>query len=476
MTRFFTGVDPDTLTGSANPSTEVKYNPDPLQIRQEKDFIVKSIILVAYDGSEYDINWIREELVIRESVFENFMTGYLVLDDSVDLPQLYPIIGEEKLKVVFTRPAVSDEEDQLPDYTGVFRIYKMTNQQLDADRKQHYVLHFASEEYIKTLKYRVQRAFEGLKYSTMVEKIFNKYLAGRKPLEVEVTKGEHKFVIPNYYPVEFFNAVSVMSISAANKGANYFFFEDKDQFNFKSLGELFGGGVKETYLYQPANVLLDQNRILKDRDIEKDIVSAEGYNLSSTFDILANLIQGMYASRLVTIDSVRKIYNVYDFDYKEKFDSFPHIEKHDVCSDDLDALNGPQSSVRVVTTNLDQDKVSWIASREPGILPNKIEKWLQKRMTQLLQIQNMKISVVVSGDPRRKCGEIVEFKIPSQVGDVRKDKPQEENKYLTGKYFVSTVIHQLVRDSYKLHLELIKDTYFNKIEHVDPTDLLDPIW
>lgn len=476
MTDFFVGADEDTLTSSATPSTAVRYNPDPLQIRQENDFIIKNIFLIAYNGKEYDINWIRDELVIHESVFQSFVTGHIVIKDSIDLPQLFPIIGEEKLKVIFTRPVASDKEGTLPDYVSEFRVYKMTHQQLHADRRQEYVLHFVSEEAIKNLKYKVQRAFDGEKLSTMVTKVFNKYLAGRKPLAIETTKGKHKFVIPNYLPVEFFNVAAVRSVSEKNNGANYFFFEDKDQFNFKSLGELFGGGVKETYLYQPTNTLKNADIVIKPREIEKDIVAAEMYKLGNTFDILSNLTQGMYSSRMLTVDCVRKRYDFYDFDYKKKFASFPHIDKHDVCTDDLDALDSPPASYRVVTTNMDQNQVDWIASREPGIIPNKIEKWLQKRITQLLQIQNMKILAIVSGDPRRKCGEIVEFKMPSQVGDARADKPQEENKYLTGKYFISTLTHVLSKTDYKLRMELIKDTFFNKIDHIDIKPILDPIW
>lgn len=476
MSKFFSGADVETLASSEKPSTEVRYNPDPLKIRQENDFIIKSIILTAYNGAEYDVNWIRQDLVIQESVFQGFITGYIVLKDSVDLPQLYPIIGEEKLKVTFTRPIASDKEAELPDYVGEFRIYKMTHQRLNADRNQEYVLHFVSEEAIKNLKYKVQRSFDGLKYSTMVQKVFDKYLAGRKPLEVEVTKGEHKYTIPNYMPVEFFNAVAVMSVSAANKGANYLFFEDKDQFNYKSLGELFGGGVQEEYLYQPTNTLENEKTIIKDREIEKNIRAAEMYKVNGTFDILSNLTQGMYASRMVTVDCTRKIYNVYDFDYKEEFGSFPHIEKNDVCTDDLDALGSPLAAFKTVTTNLDHDKVSWIASREPGILPNKIEKWLQKRMTQLLQIQNTKIVATVSGDPRRKCGEIVEFKVPSQVGDVWEGKAQEDNKYLAGKYLISTLVHRLAKTKYTMTMDLIKDTFLEKIEHTDIKEVLDPIW
>lgn len=464
------------LKPTDNPSAETRSNPDPLEIRQENDFIIKNIFLIAFNGKEYDINWLRSDLVIRESVFQSFVTGHIVLNDSVDLPQLFPIIGEEKLKIIFTRPAVSDTNGQLPDYEAEFRVYKMTHRNVVSDRKQEYVLHFVSEEAIKNLKNKVQKSFVDKRWSEMIENIFNKYFAGRKPLELEVTKGKHKYVVPNFMPVQFFNLAAIMSVSDEGNGSNYFFYEDQEKFNYKTLGKLFQGPVKETYFYQPANTFKDDGIVLHRRELETDIVSFEKFKHTGTFDILSNLGQGMYASRLLTLDSVRKKYEIIDFDYKEKFDSMPHLYDNDVCTDDLDALGSPEASFRVATTTLDHDVVPWIASKEPGIKPNKIEKWLQKRITQLLQVQNVKIVGTVSGDPRRKAGDIIEFKVPSQVGDVDAEKPQDDDKYLNGKYFVSTVIHHLSRIDYKMELELIKDTFFSGIEHIDIKPILDPIY
>jgi hypothetical protein len=469
MPDYFTGSD---SFSSRNESTELGSNPDPEKIRQEKDFIIKSIILQSYNGKEYDVNWLRTDLVIKESVFQSFITGSITLRDAVDLPQLFPIIGEEKLKIVFTRPSVDNEE--LPDYTAEFRVYKMSGQTLSADRRQTYTLHFISEEAIKNLKYGVRRSFSGLQFSEMVIKVFEKYLSGRKSLKIESTKGKHKFVIPGYSPIEFFNTAAVMSVSNSNNGANYFFWEDKDQFNFKSLGELFKQEKKETYLYAPANILNSKDVIIKDRDIEKDIRTAETYTVSNTFNILENIMQGMYSSDLMGIDLVRKRAVVHEFNYKESFEEFPHIEKHDICSDESDAIDA--GAGKLVPTNEGHDIVSWISSREPGILPTKVEKWLQKRMTQILQIQNTIVSTEVSGDPRRKCGDIIEFLIPSQIGNVSEEQKQEENKYLTGKYFVSTVVHRLSGAQYTMSLDLIKDSYFSEIEHTDIKEILDPIW
>lgn len=465
-----------------------EFNPSPLpepgdtppkkKIRQEGDFYLEDVKIICFNGAEYELRLVMIELNIYEDVFMNSMSGTIELRDSNDLPNLFPLIGEEKLILKFTRPDEnSGREDDgrlLPSFKMEFRVYKMAARQREDERKQSYVLHFCSPETIKNHKVKVRKNFEDKLYSEMVEIVYDENIAENKPIRVEKTTFEHDFAIRNMQPFKFFNQVAVQSLSPGVGGSSYVFYEDVEKFNFISLNTLMAEPPAQEYIYQVSNVLEDKNiKSPQDRQIEKDIYAVEGYGFTGSFDILKNLTGGMYASRLFTYDPVRHRFfeDENELDYDKAFDLTEHVSKEKLCTGDLDALGSPLSYHKLMCTNKDHDKIPWIVDKEPGILPWQIEEFVLLRANILQQIDNQKIHISVSGDPRRKVGETIEFQLPRSTGDA--DKPLEEDQYLSGKYLVTALRHRITVNRYWIDMEIIKDSYLSKIEHIDPAKLYD---
>ena len=71
------------------------------------------------------------------------------------------------------------------------------------------------------------------------------------------------------------------------------------------------------------------------------------------------------------------------------------------------------------------------------------------------QVGGMIINVEVSGDSRRKCGDVVNLRLtPLQPGS-----KEDENldKYLCGNYLVTSIQHKITPDGYVMAMELSKD-------------------
>lgn len=456
-------------------STET-YRPSAMEISREGDFYIKEISLTAFNGEKYDITHLRVNLMIFESIFTTAVTGEITLQDSLDLPHLMPLIGEEKIKFVFTRQDVpgkskTREGRLLEDVSIEFRVYKMSGRENIKDRHQNYTLHFISDDFLNNFKIRVLKSYKAMPYSDMAAAILTEKLKTKKELNIETTKYLHSMAITNINPFAALNMLASRSESAEGNGCLYVCYEDRQKFNFVSIGKLFQQEVSESYSYGVRNVLEDTDSWYKDRTIEADLRSFEGYGFSGSFDVLKGLFMGLYGSRLLTYDLIRRIYEVKDFDYNAEFSAFKHLDKNKVFTDGLDVLSAPLAHVKFVATDKDHDIVPWIAEKEPGILPSRVEEHLLYRQSQLNQINQAKVVGTIPGDPRRKVGQIINFLLPHQQGNFSEEKAGEPyDNYLQGKYLITGLTHRIDVDKYMVDMEMIKDSLYTPIKHVNPVE------
>lgn len=439
--------------------------------RKEYDFIVKHIKLVAYNGAEYDITLLRISLSIYEDLFNFCTSGEITLQDANDLPHLMPIIGEEKIKIKFTRfkPGNDpDKEEEIEEAIDVeYRIYKIGDRQMLKDKHQVYTLYFTQAEFITNLKTKLSRSFIDLPYSEMVKIAFEE-LKSDKEFVVEDTDFEHKYICPRITPMEMINTLACRSVSASGNGTTFFFFSDRDKFYYLSAGYLIDQPSQGEYTYQIKNVLENTDTTYKDRTIEQDLKSVEFFGHVANFDILQSLAQGHYASTLLTYDITRQKWEVIEFDYLKEFDSFKHLGSTMPHTENLDALGEPKSFMRFLATDKDHDIIPWIAGKEPGIKPNRVEEYTLYRYSQIKQLQGNTIRIQVSGDPRRKVGQNIDFILPQHMGNNSEERPEELDEYISGKYLITSIVHRLEYNKYIMEMEIIRDSFIKEPEHVDP--------
>ena len=305
-------------------------------------------------------------------------------------------------------------------------------------------------------------------------------------------------------------------------GSSFLFYETIKGFFFVSLETLMAGGgmgystvpgtddfsptelvftapenpVKEVYVVQPKRMEAKKDDV---KNVAIEMTAVESYQFSSNFDVLENLTKGMYSNRLLTHDLVRMKYDTLDFNIhdpenleetvtkladgttevlnvkkkadeaKNFSDNFTHLGKGKLCSINQFAMGSPESVISFYPTNFAHDVrfkddlgpegVMGTVKSQLNIIPNRVEQWMQSRMVQSQQLNNIKLSVRAPGLSTRTVGDVIEFKMPTQFLEDRDGKTQStHHKYLSGYYLITKLRHHFTKEKYEIEFEAIKDS------------------
>ena len=429
-----------------------------------RDYKLDSLTLTSPSGGSVSLMKKFISCSIYESIHSNTLSCEITILDTANLPRHMPIIGQkETLSIKFKMRGAKDK-----DYK--FKIYAMRKKLLPAaGRKQVYVLDGTSEETFKDIHTKVSRSYYD-SIENIIQSIYDDYLKTDKELHVDepTQKTKKKIIIPNWSPLTAINWLVARAVSAENPEAcNYVFYEDYNPknpgFHLTTLEKL----VKEAkdkpkmeYLYYSRKHRSFENVQEKSgqRDVGYEFRNIEGLSFSEPGNRLEEIGAGMWASRLLTHDIVRKHYEIKDFNLKKEWDGVKHVEKEYPIIKDKDEFSSEKDTVYDFKP---KHKFLNKKNRRGGktVKDNdEYEKWFLKRKSLMKQYDTMRIYVNVSGDTRRKCGDIVAATFePLEPG-----KPQDSekiDKYITTKYMVTSVRHFFQQDGgYEMDMELSKDS------------------
>lgn len=444
-------------------------------LRRERDYYINYIKIVAYNGKEYSIAAQMIEFSFHENIALPGIYCSVTLFDAIDFPTLLPMIGEERLKVSFTR-----QDEKAVDKEGGFKkpivldlpIYKLSNRSPDSTSRkgQAYTIHATSDEMLQSLKTKVRLGLKGKTYSEMVKEVFDTYAKVKKPIEVEETSHLHDFCISNMNPFRFISHVSGRSISPKYGGCVYFFYEDRDKFYFKSLGSLFESEKILDLNFAVKNILQQGGDATgpKRNIFERDMYSVESLEHSGSYDLIKTIITGGYSQKAIFFDPIRQTITTKEFDIEDEWDSLPHIDKVKPFTSKNLARSAPDSKMSVHWTNFEHDTVAHITEKEPGINPFRLEDFALRVNSQMDAMMRNSIDVVLPGTPDLKVGKRVNFTLPEHLGKTGAEEPEELDRYLQGDYLVLSVMHLIKSGEYTCGATLVKDSFFAQIKHRNP--------
>lgn len=446
-------------------------------LRRDRDYYIDYLKIVAYNGKEYSIANQMIEFTYHENIATPGVYCSVTLYDAIDFPTLLPMIGEERLKVSFTR-----QDEDTANSQGGFKksivldlpIYKLSNRSPEAKSRkgQAYTLHATSDEMLQNLKTKVRLGLKGLKYSDMVSKVYDTYVKVTKPIEVEETKHVHDFCIANMNPFRFITHVSGRSISPKYGGCLYFLYEDRDKFHYKSLGALFESEKILDINFAVKNILDQKGEgdSPKERLFKKDMYSVEAIEHKNSFDLIKTITLGSYSQKAIFFDPIRQTITTKEFDIDTEWDSLPHIDKVKPFTEKNKAKYAPDSKLAVHWTNFEHDVVEHITSKQPGINPFRPEDFSMRVSSQLDIMMRNSIDVVLPGTPDLIAGKKVKFYLPEHLGKVSDSEPEELDRYLQGDYLIVGVMHRITTTEYTCAATLVKDSFFADIKHRNPEE------
>ena len=449
-------------------------------------------------GQPVNITSLYQKLTIEENIFKPFIEGSLTIFDGAGYQEIFPIMGEEHLEL----DIISSFDDFLNEtprrIRGLFRIYNVTPMNtIGSQPGKAFTLDFISEQYFQNLRTKVHYSTIDKKQtlSRIVKTIYENYIkfsesnydddmaAGyRKDIEIENTLRNYQIIFPNVSPYQAILMCAKRSISkdTSKKGASFLFYEEFEKFHFKSLESIQQEPEKFILVYIPN--LDDKTKIdevySRNQTADFDFIYIDNYQINRSFDVMENMSQGMYSSKLITHDFERMQYHEYDFEYVPKLDftvktikrdgkDVRVIKKTNPNSNDVivdrskavargkltttlnDMLNHPDQKVHLTSTTLNHDIVFDVNQSEPGgyeqkgIEPKDIEKYFLQRNSQIQQFDNVKVEVALrNSNTKIKVGDVVKFNLPSDIDPGQMTVP-DTHFYYSGNYVVSKVVHSM---------------------------------
>ena len=439
------------------------------------DFRVKVVNILSYrkaEGSEkaFRVNLIPQTMAVNlvEDVTMPVITGSIDVADGQDFRTLLPLTGNEKLELHIFTPG-QREIQYIEGQTDTLAVYKIDKIRLSGGtgRQQVYRVHFISREAIRNSITRISKAFSGPVENAVHEIISDeKYLDTVKPIYLEPTATNSKYVIPNLKPFQTIKFLGQNAVSNKYSNAGYLFFERTDGFHFRSFESLMALNgatarpVKEAYAIQPASVRNEKG----DANVIQDLQSPDSYSFENVANTLEELNKGLYANRLITHDIYNKKITTFDYDYHEQFGQFFHTE-HDQGNrtdskylrplaklDDTDKVLSDYPMAKLMNV-VDTKKVhnDYEFTPPEDILPNKV--------SQRAQMANFHLVMTVPGQTRMNCGEMISFALPNQR-PVQHDQPQTLNPYYSGRYLVLSLKHKfdVVAQKHTMNIRCVKDS------------------
>ncbi len=520
------------------------------------------LTFINYRGRQYTVDSDENSSIlgfsINESLFEsNVITGDIKILDGAGLDERIPLIGQERVRIQLKNQLLGG-----PDWDAEYTIIKRSSTIEDGTVK-FYVLDFCSDEFIANLRNRVSKSYKSQLAGHIVSDIYEKYIQddifvkNKKVLHYD-EKGDSDgtffgmhFVFPTIRPFKAIDMVVKKSVASnvemrrqeqsANFG-KFLFYENKFGFYFKALSDLLHPLVttSQAEIEDSDNLkaleatgqdfgLQDALRREKGKRISSPAVTTSAdipvasyvirpadhigmkpeqkeflvirFKLQSTFNVLNNLIEGMYSGRLLTYDpTTQRIGSInqasatpyidpssndnrftnalykanhkvtyYEYDYWNQFSNFRHIGggKNPLTNDKHYGIDKTEAFYKYVSTNFNHNEKmitkllqNVMTDNDKGAISvdKQVERWLIQSYSQTRQMKNIITQITVPGDHNRVVGEIISLKYPSNY------YPNEEHSFYTGFYLITKISHTVSQHgSYLTTMELAKDALFSRL-------------
>lgn len=380
---------------------------------------------------------------IYQDMFTPLMHGVLNLREAHDFANLFPLVGEEILRVHIITPGFKEEYA----IKGEFYIYKMDSKLRAADRESFYSLHFISKEALVDLNKKISRTYEG-KISDIVTKLIREdnALETNKPITIEPTYNKTKYTSNFWSPLKNINYLMENAVND-NGSPSYVFFENQFGINFVSLESLYQVPVYQSFVMD--NYSADVPKTGSSyRDLDKDYQRVLELHTDESFDYMKRIRSGMYGSRyqyydLTTKQYVDKIYNPLDDFPKDK-----HLNPNSLISDT--AIFRPSSLTF-------RDSKDYGNFNKYGDVTN--VDITPHRISLLQQLNANKVVISVFGRTDYAVGQVMNLTAYKIRQLNQTDDPNEYiDEIISGNYIVTALNHFITRKKHDCSIELMKES------------------
>jgi len=399
-----------------------------------------------------DITQISYEFSYYESIFSPAVSLEILINDGVGLINDFPLVGDEHIILSFKTKGADDSNS----IDLNMRSYKVGNRVRSGERAMMYPIYAMNERAVTNPKTEVVSAFGG-KISDFIRQFVNFF-------RVEQTQGEYKYVATGQTVFDTITILAREAESDINPSSAYVFYETSDGYHFVTLDTLFNQPTSKQYYYA-------QKSVRRSNDISGDAISDDKLittlEHSKSNDLIGSMENGLYGNLTSAIDPIRKTFNTRGFDYFGKgFNQTQHIPQDAnriQPSGEFQslALNSQSANEKYFVSDLvDVAPIEYIDEYDTTVAlrGRKRHRFSGLSTSLFSQLEVITFRISVTGDSSRHAGDIIEIYVPEPSS--RKNKINQYDKYLSGRFLVTSVRHMLQSDNkYITIMECVKDSF-----------------
>jgi len=396
-----------------------------------------NLAITTSDGQSVQVENLLLNFNLYEDIFSPTMSGDFDISDAHDIFTSFSFQGNEYIYLELDKPSLNKPIKKY------FRIYKVSDRQQKTQSLQVYRVHFCSEELLLSTQMLLRKSYKGMTIDSMINDILNNVLkvpsTKTKNGLFSKTGGNFNIIIPKMQPLE---AVQWLTTRAYNDNQTlYFFFENRDGYNFTSYENLISKGSFTTF-YRAPKVTTEPDQNIK----------AYNYiNIVHDFDTIKTNRFGGFATSLYTYDIVKRKY------VKNTF-TLPTLGPSNFLNK-FPIINSSQNRFNKSLFDTVDSMQKFYPTTDSDTSTNPIhpERWINQHAIKLAQLHQLKVVLNVPLDVQLKAGQVITLNLPKMT-------PQSDtggyvtDKYKSGNYLVSSVRHGISDQVATTTLELLSDS------------------
>jgi hypothetical protein len=376
------------------------------------------------------------------------LCGINVLDTTDTLADLDPD-GTEVLTIGWH----SEGDREIKQTYSIFK----TDIQLDPNMGNGKLYSFTgiSHTHMQQLTMDVNRSFSGT-IKDFVKNIFREIpqkIQTYAPIDVHETTGISTLIIPGETPFEAIERLTNRAFSSTYSSSVYQFYQNSKGYCFHNIEQLIAEGRKNatTYVYTPNGAVADDLKTIAGKFMIVDI------EFPMAKDIIHKIMNGAYASSVKEIDIIGQKIDTTELKVKENFNDFYHLDQPAMTLDKINVIN---EKLNVSNTT------KWVHKYFDGNrhLDFKWGPQITKRKFYADSLDQLQMNAVIHGNSNLDCGDIIDLSMLERSGNT--STPEQEKK-ISGKYIIDTIVHYYKNGSYACTLQCSKESNRANVSNLD---------
>lgn len=405
------------------------------------------IILRTESGAAMDIKPSFVALEIYESIYSNYLEGSLTIEDTKNIRSEFSFTGNETVEVSFRSPKGKN-------IRRVFQVVDIGDQVLLGKGSKAYSFGLVSMLYKLSIGKKISKSFVNQERALIVKAIYEDLISEDSEMKqitarFQKTDGTTSIVIPYWNHLFAINRIAAQSeLDGAN---DFLFFETLDSVNYISISSLKESAQRELLTYSEGSTRKEGDSN-PNWELEKQKIL--NYSVSENYNSkYSKLFSGELSGENMNFDMTRKRIRRRRHAYINEFLNIPHIEKSPIIPPLKDSFSSKFQAklVKTETSSFLFDNVE----DNNNILSNYF-----KRNSHLSQMNLSTLNLLLYGDTSRGLGDIVEIEIPNVGGnkETKSGDPKKQEKYLSGRYMITSIGHHISRDEYMTSVDVARDS------------------